>query len=379
MAPAAPAAPSAAVLEQIRALPKVSLHDHLDGGLRPATIVEIASATGHRLPTTDPEELREWFRTAADSGSLELYLETFAHTTAVMQDAESLARVAEETVLDLAADGVVWGELRYAPEQHLQRGLGLDQVVLAVEEGFRRGERLAAEQGHEVRVGTLVTAMRHADRGVEIAELALRHRDAGVVGFDIAGAEAGFPPARHREAFELLHRAEFPVTIHAGEAAGVDSVREAVQVCAAQRIGHGVRIVEDVEVLGGTDERGRPAARLGRTAAWLRDWRIPLELCPTSNVQTGAASSVAEHPVTLLKDLGFRVTVNPDNRLVSGTTLSREFALLVEQAGWSVADVERAGVSAAKSAFLPHEQRVALVERVLAGAGAGQGAPRHAV
>ncbi|PPK97681.1 adenosine deaminase [Kineococcus xinjiangensis] len=372
--------PTADLLDTVRALPKVSLHDHLDGGLRPETIVEIASANGHALPTTDPDELREWFRTAADSGSLELYLETFAHTTAVMQDAESLARVATETVLDLAADGVVYGELRYAPEQHLTQGLSLDEVVLAVEEGFRRGEQLAAEQGRTIRVGTLVTAMRHAERGLEIAELALRHRDAGVVGFDIAGAEAGFPPTRQLEAFRMLHEGEFPVTIHAGEAAGLESIREAVAVCGTQRIGHGVRIVDDIEVLGGTDDAGRPRVRLGRTASWVRDRRIPLELCPTSNVQTGAASSVAEHPVTLLKDLRFRVTVNTDNRLVSGTSLSREFALLVEQAGWTLDDVRWATTNAARAAFLPYDERIRIISSVVEpGFAAAQGrTPRHA-
>lgn len=217
----------------------MSLHDHLDGGLRPATIVEIAAANGHRLPTTDPEELGAWFRDAADSGTLVRYLETFDHTVAVMQDAESLARVATEAVLDLAADGVVYGELRYAPEQHLQGGLSLDEVVVAVEEGMRRGEQLAAEAGTPIRVGTLVTAMRHADRGLEIAELALRHRDAGVVGFDIAGAEIGFPPSNHLAAFDRLHAENFPVTIHAGEAFGLPSIADAVHPAVPNASGTG--------------------------------------------------------------------------------------------------------------------------------------------
>ena len=353
-------------LETIRRLPKVSLHDHLDGGLRPSTIVEIASANGHALPTTDPEQLGEWFRESADSGSLVRYLETFDHTIAVMQDAESLARVATESVLDLAADGVVYGELRYAPEQHLGGGLTLDEVVLAVEEGMRRGEEQAAAAGTPIRVGTLVTAMRHADRSTEIADLALRHRDVGVVGFDIAGAELGFPPSRHVEAFDRLHAANFPVTIHAGEADGLSSIADALHTCGADRIGHGVRIVEDVELLGGTDRFGMPAARLGRLAAWVRDRGTALELCPSSNVQTGAATSVAEHPVTVLKDLGFHVTVNTDNRLMSGTTLSREFTLLVEEAGWTLADVERATLTALTASFLPFERRIELLTDVMA-------------
>ena len=352
-------------LETMRRLPKVSLHDHLDGGLRPATIVEIASATGHRLPTTDPEELRAWFRDSADSGSLVRYLETFDHTVAVMQDAESLARVATEAVLDLAADGVVYGELRYAPEQHLAGGLSLDEVVVAVEEGMRRGEQQAAAAGTPIRVGTLVTAMRHADRSPEIAELALRHRDAGVVGFDIAGAEIGFPASNHLAAFDRLHAENFPVTIHAGEASGLESIADALHTCGAQRIGHGVRIADEVELTGGTDRFGLPSARLGRLAAWVRDRGVVLELCPSSNVQTGAATSVAEHPVTALKDLGFAVAVNTDNRLMSGTSLSREFALLADEAGWRVADVERATVLALSAAFLPFDERLALAEDVL--------------
>jgi adenosine deaminase len=214
----------------ISALPKVLLHDHLDGGLRPATVVELAAEVGHTLPTTDAGELGEWFVRTADSGSLERYLETFAHTTAVMQTTEALRRVARESVLDLAADGVVYAEQRYAPEQHLHGGLSLQQVVDAVQEGFDEGVGLAEEAGRAIRIGTLLTAMRHADRAEEIARLALDNRDVGVVGFDIAGAENGFPPSRHLAAFQLLRRESFPATIHAGEAAGPESIWEALQL-----------------------------------------------------------------------------------------------------------------------------------------------------
>ena len=339
--------------------PKVLLHDHLDGGLRPATVIELAADVGHELPTSDAGELGAWFREQADSGSLERYLETFAHTVAVMQTADGLRRVAREAVLDLAADGVVYAEIRYAPEQHLVAGLTLDEVVLAVEEGFRAGEKEAADAGRPVRVGTILTAMRHAARSLEIAELAVAHRDEGVVGFDIAGAEAGFPPSRHLAAFEFLHRANFPFTIHAGEAFGLPSIWEAVQVCGADRLGHGVRIVDDVVA----DGDGR--VRLGRLAAWVRDKRIPLEMCPSSNLQTGAAASIAEHPVTLLKDLRFRVTVNTDNRLMSGTSMTREMQLLAEQAGWTLDDFRWVSVNALKSAFIPFDERLDLIERVV--------------
>src|SRR3954454_1345142 len=264
--------------------PKALLHDHLDGGLRPATIVELADAVGHALPAGEPEALGEWFVAAADSGSLERYLETFAHTVAVMQTEESLHRVARECALDLAADGVVYAEVRYAPEQHTEEGLSLDAVVEAVLAGFADGSAEAAAAGRPIRVGTLLTAMRHAARSQEIAELSVRYRDRGVVGFDIAGAEAGFPPTRHLDAFEYLQRENFHFTIHAGEAFGLPSIWQALQWCGADRLGHGVRIVDDI--VGG---------QLGRLSSYVRDKRIPLELCPSSNVQTGAAASIGEH------------------------------------------------------------------------------------
>ncbi|TDQ45028.1 adenosine deaminase [Actinorugispora endophytica] len=346
-------------LEQIRRAPKVLLHDHLDGGLRPETIIELADAVGYtELPTDDPAALGDWFTEAADSGSLVRYLETFGHTVAVMQTREALERVAAECAEDLAADGVVYAEVRYAPEQHLEAGLTLEEVVEAVQAGFERGSRCAAERGARIRVGTLLTAMRHAARSREIAELTVRHRDAGVVGFDIAGAEAGHPPTRHLDAFEYLRRENAHFTIHAGEAFGLPSIWEALQWCGADRLGHGVRIVDDIEVDGAADEE-RP--RLGRLAAYVRDKRVPLEMCPSSNVQTGAAESIAAHPIGLLRRLRFRVTVNTDNRLQSGTTLSREFAGLVDAFGYDWDDLEWFTVNAMKSAFLPFDERLALI------------------
>ncbi|SDT76367.1 adenosine deaminase [Actinoplanes derwentensis] len=340
--------------------PKVLLHDHLDGGLRPATIVEMAEVVGHELPFTDPEQLGEWFVAAADSGSLERYLETFAHTVAVMQTVEGLHRVAKECALDLAADGVVYAEVRYAPEQHLERGLTLDEVVEAVHAGFQEGCAEAAAKGTPIRIGTLMTAMRHAARSQEIAELAVRFRDSGVVGFDIAGAEAGFPPTRHLDAFEYLQRENFHFTIHAGEAFGLPSIWQAIQWCGADRLGHGVRLIDDITV--GAD--GTPP-ELGRLAAYVRDKRIPLELCPSSNVQTGAAPSVAEHPIKLLHDLRFRVTVNTDNRLMSGTSMSREMTLLMEAFGWGWAEMQWLTINAMKSAFIPYDERLVLINEVI--------------
>ena len=344
----------------VRRAPKALLHDHLDGGLRPATVVDLASASGYDgLPTTDPEELGRWFRDAADSGSLERYLETFSHTVAVMQTEEQLTRVARECALDLAADGVVYAESRFAPELHIENGLSLDRVVEAVLAGFREGEQEAAAAGTPIRVRALLTAMRHAANGREIAELAVTYRDRGVGGFDIAGAEAGFPPTRHLDAFEYLRRENAHFTIHAGEAFGLPSIWEAIQWCGADRLGHGVRIVDDVATGGD----GRPV--LGLLAAYVRDRRIPLEMCPSSNIQTGAAESVATHPITMLKDLRFRVTVNTDNRLMSGTSMSREMQLLVDEAGWTLEDLRWVTINALKSAFLPFDERLEVIDHVV--------------
>ncbi|MFF9148861.1 adenosine deaminase [Streptomyces sp. NPDC014861] len=346
--------------DQIRRAPKVLLHDHLDGGLRPGTIIELAREQGYtKLPETEPDKLGVWFREAADSGSLERYLETFAHTCAVMQTREALFRVAAECAVDLAEDGVVYAEVRYAPEQHLEAGLTLEQVVEAVNEGFREGERLARANGHRIRVGALLTAMRHAARALEIAELANRYRDDGVTGFDIAGAEAGFPPTRHLDAFEYLKRENNHFTIHAGEAFGLPSIWQALQWCGADRLGHGVRIIDDIEV----DEDGE--VRLGRLAAYVRDKRIPLEMCPTSNLQTGAAASYADHPIGLLRKLHFRATVNTDNRLMSGTSMSREFELLVDTFDYTLDDLQWFTVNAMKSAFIPFDERLAMINDVI--------------
>lgn len=341
-------------LEDIRRAPKVLLHDHLDGGVRPATIVELARETGYAdLPTTDADNLRTWFEEASNSGSLERYLETFSHTVGVMQTVEALTRVAYECAEDLANDGVVYAEVRYAPEQHLGMGLTLEQVVEAVLDGFVRGRR-----DFGIRVGTLVTAMRHQARSMEIAELAVRYRDLGVVGFDIAGAEAGYPPTRHLDAFEYLQRENAHFTIHAGEGFGLPSIWQAIQWCGADRLGHGVRIIDDIEADG--DD-----ARLGRLAGYVRDKRIPLEMCPTSNIQTGAAKSIAEHPIGLLRRLSFRVTVNTDNRLMSGTTLSQEFAKLSEAFGYGWDDLQWFTVNAMKSAFVPFNERLELINGVI--------------
>jgi adenosine deaminase len=358
-------------LDSIRAVPKVLLHDHLDGGLRPLTLIELAAECGHALPATQPAELGQWFRDTADSGSLERYLETFAHTVAVMQTPEGIFRVASECAQDLADDGIVYAEVRYAPELSVERGLSPAEVVETINAGYRHGEAAAAARGKSIRVGQLVTAMRHAARAREIAELAVRYRDEGVVGFDIAGAEAGFPPTRHLDAFEYLRRENAHFTIHAGEAFGLPSIWEALQWCGADRLGHGVRIVDDIDVPPvGADGRSdldalAAGVTLGRLAQYVRDKRIPLEMCPSSNIQTGAATSVADHPIGLLSKLRFRVTVNTDNRLMSGTSLSRELWLVSEQFGYDWSDLRWFAVNAMKSAFIPFDERLDLIENVI--------------
>ncbi|MET0953070.1 MAG: adenosine deaminase [Aeromicrobium sp.] len=351
-----------ATTDQITQAPKVALHEHLDGGVRPATIVEIATEIGHDLPAEGAEALGEWFEESSSSGSLERYLETFVHTVAVMQRPEDLARVAREAVLDLADDGCVYAELRWAPEQHLSAGLSLSETVEAVQAGIQEGKQIAALEGQSIEIGQLLTAMRHADRGLEIAELVVEHRDRGVAGFDIAGAEDGFPPILHLEAFEFLRRENAHFTIHAGEAFGLPSIWQAIQRCGAERLGHGVRIVDDIDF----SDPDNPI--LGRLASYVRDRRIPLEMCPSSNLQTHAVpgmTSIAGHPIGKLKDLGFRVTVNCDNRLMSRTSMSREFQLLVDAFDYSIDDLRWFTVNAMKSAFLPFDQRLVLINDII--------------
>ncbi|HUQ42693.1 MAG TPA: adenosine deaminase [Candidatus Limnocylindrales bacterium] len=338
-------------LETLRAAPKVLLHEHLDGGLRPATVIELARAQGYTaLPTTDPLELGRWFHASAASGSLALYLRGFAHTVGVMQTTEAIERVAFESGEDLARDGVVYAEIRYAPIFSTAAGMSLQDVVDAVSMGLAR-----AEERYAITLRQIVCAMRDRLDSLEMAKLAVANRDRGVVGFDIAGEEAGYPAERHLAAFQLCHRENFSITIHAGEGFGPPSIWQALQICGAHRIGHGVRLIEDMTITGGR------VTELGPLATYVRDKRIPLELCPSSNVDTGAAPSLEMHPIRQFLAQRFRVTVNTDNRLMSDITLSEEFRRLSELIGITLADVEKLTINAMKSAFLGYDERLALI------------------
>ena len=346
-------------LEEIKSLPKALLHDHLDGGLRPQTIIDIANEIGYdKLPTKDPEKLADWFQESCNSGSLVRYLETFDHTIAVMQRREDLIRVARECVQDLARDGVVYAEVRGAPELFTTQGLSIDKVVEATLEGYRQGMAEAANEGNKIRVESILCALRQNHRDRETARAVVKYRDKGVVGFDIAGPEDGFPPTNQLQTFEYLRRENAHFTIHAGEAYGLPSIWEAIQYCGAERLGHGVRIIDDIDF-------STPEPRIGRLAAYIRDRRIPLEICPTSNLQTGIAQTIKEHPIGKLSHLRFRVTVNTDNRLMSRTSMSNELYQLVDAFGWTFADLQRVTVNAMKSAFIPFEERLEIIEGIV--------------
>jgi len=345
--------------DQIKRVPKALLHDHLDGGLRPETIIEIAQQIGYKkLPTDDPKQLADWFEESCNSHSLVRYLETFSHTIAVMQSKEAIIRVSRECAIDLARDGVVYAEVRGAPELFTEQGLTLDQVVEATLEGYKQGMAEAAREGNKIRVESLLCGMRQNNRSQEAAAAVVKYRNKGVVGFDIAGPEDGFPPTNQLETFEYLRKENAHFTIHAGEAYGLPSIWEAIQICGAERLGHGVRIIDDIDFSG-----DKP--RLGPLASYVRDRRIPLELCPTSNLQTGAAKTYSEHPIGMLAKLRFRVTLNTDNRLMSRTSMSNEMSECVKSFGWKFADLQRVTVNALKSSFIPFEERLEIIEKVV--------------
>ncbi|MDR2973236.1 MAG: adenosine deaminase [Propionibacteriaceae bacterium] len=342
------------ITDQIRHAPKVVLHDHLDGGLRPVTIVELADQAGLALPVDDAAELGQWFFDQADSGSLAQYLTTFDLTVAVMRSYDNLRRVASEFVLDQADDGVVYAEARWAPAQHVTDGLSLEDGVRAVRDGLRDGMAEVAATGRTIIARQLLCELRGLEPTLDVAELAIAYRDDSVAGLDCAGPEIGHSSASFLPSYQLAASADMFITIHAGEAAGLESIAEAIHICGANRIGHGVALIDDIH-------RDGDRLRLGHLASYIAALRLPLEIAPSSNLQTGVVSDLRRHPFRELDRAGVRLTVNADNRLMSRTTVTREFQLLVDAFGYGMADVRRFTLNAAKSAFLSHEERLALI------------------
>ncbi len=339
----------------LQSLPKVLLHEHLDGVLRPQTIIELAKSIDYdQLPTQNPEELAHWFHQGANQGSLPKYLEGFAHTIAVMQTEEALERVAYEQAEDLSRDGVVYFETRFAPLFHTRKGLTHQQVVSAVLKGLQRGRK-----DFGISSGLIICAMRNMDVSLEMAELAVDFRQRGVVGFDLAGEEGGYPPKKHVDAFHYIQRQNFNITVHAGEGFGQESIWQAIQYCGAHRIGHGTRLVDDIAVSDGK------VVKLGDLAQYVLDKRIPLEICLLSNVHVGAARSLAEHPFRLFYQEKFRVTLNTDNRLMSNTSMTREFEAARDTFGLTMDDFEKITINAMKSAFLPYDRRCEFIYSVI--------------
>src|ERR1700757_4840794 len=339
----------------LKSLPKVLLHEHLDGVLRPATVIELAENSGYsELPTKDAQLLARWFYQGANQGSLAKYLEGFKHTISVTQTEEALERVAYEQAEDLSRDGVVYYETRFAPLFHTTKGLTHQQVVTAVLKGMARGRR-----DFGVQSGLIICAMRNMNVSLEMAELAVDFRERGVVGFDLAGEEGGYPPKKHVDAFHYIQRENFNITVHAGEGYGKESIWQAIQYCGAHRIGHGTRLIDDIAVVEGK------AVKLGDLAQYVLDKRIPLEICLLSNVHTGATPSLAEHPFKILYQKKFRVTLNTDNRLMSNTTMTQEFGAAAKTFGLCLDDFEKITINSMKSAFLPYDRRCDFIYSVI--------------
>ena len=335
----------------IRTLPKVLLHEHLDGGLRPSTIIELAVELGYQgLPTTDPADLAAWFHRGAQRGNLPEYLEGFHHTISVMQTRDALERIAFEFIEDMYHDGVVYAEVRFAPVYHTGRGLTQDEVVAAVVAGLARGEST-----YGVEWGLIICAMRHMQNSLDAAELAIRNREIGVVGFDLAGGEDGFPPKKHVAAFQAIERANFYITIHAGEAYGPESIWQALQYCGAHRLGHATRLRDDIVILPDG------SLKLGNLAQYILDRRIPLEMCLLSNLHTGACARLEDHPFAPFFRKGFRVCLNTDDRLMSDTSMTLETTLATELFDLNLTELEKLSLNAIKSAFAPFEKRLKII------------------
>ena len=341
-------------METIREAPKILLHDHLDGGLRPSTIIELAKKAGNKkLPTYNEHELSNWMIETANRNDLKLYLEAFTHTISAMQTKEAIYRVAAECAEDIAEDGVIYAEIRFAPELHLDDGLRVTEVIESVLSGFRDGSRES-----DTTINVLICAIRSNSRSKEMVEFALQFRTRGVVGFDIAGPEIGYPPTNHLAAFNLALENNFPVTIHAGEVGGSEYIEEAINQCGAARIGHGLGIRDDLSV----DMKGDHT--MSDLALLIRDRQIALEMCPTSNMHIGVVDSISEHPINTLLNYGFCTTINTDNRLMSRTSLTEEIQKCGLSFGWDLDTLHTLMENALFSSFTSEEQKEDLNARL---------------
>jgi adenosine deaminase len=347
-------------LDAARALPKALLHDHLDGGVRVATVIELAGEIGWELPRTDAGELQAWFTAGAAAKDLMRYLATFEHTLAVMQTADHIERIAYEAISDLADDGVVYAEVRFAPELHQQRGLSLDEVVSAVTDGFRRAERDARGRGLEIHSFAILCAMRTEQRSLEIAHLVdrMRDRDDKVVGFDLAGAETGWPPSLHADALAFARERHLNITIHASEPPDLELISDAL-AHGAHRIGHGVRLQSDLTIADGE------IVAMGPLAAYVLDHQVPLEVAPTCHVQIGAVPDLASHPIGPMLRAGFDVSVNTDNRLMSDVMPSSELASVATTFELTAAEVGQLVRNGVMAGFAPLDLRRRLARSVV--------------
>jgi adenosine deaminase len=342
--------------EIIKSIPKVLLHDHLDGGLRPQTIIDLAEDLKYKkLPALDADELAAWFHINANKGKLVEYLQGFEHTTAVMQTKEGLEKVAYEMMEDMKNDGVVYVETRFAPVYHINKGLYLEDTVAAVLTGLERGKK-----DFGVGYGLILCGMRNMKNTLEIAELAVDFRKDGVVGFDLAGEEGGYPPKKHIDAFQFIQRSNFNITIHAGEAFGKESIWQAIQWCGAHRIGHATRLIEDIVL----DDNGEVVS-FGELAQYVLDKRIPLEICLLSNLHTGAVDKLENHPFGILFREKFRVTINTDDRLMSDNTMTKEFLTAIKYFNISFDEIEKITINSMKSAFIPYKERLRYIYDII--------------
>jgi adenosine deaminase len=332
-------------------IPKVLLHDHLDGGLRPETIIDLAKQIHYTsLPSEDPDILKKWFFDNANSGSLPEYLKGFDHTIALMKTPEALERVAYEMMEDMKNENIVYVETRFAPIFHVTPKFHYHEVVNSVLKGLEKGKR-----DFGVDYGLILCAMRNMEISQEIAELAIDFRERGVVGFDLAGEEGGYPPKKHVDAFHYIQRENFSITIHAGEGFGKESIWQAIQWCGAHRIGHATRLIEDMAINDGK------VIKMGTLAQYILDKRIPLEICLSSNLHTGVVKNLYEHPFGILFKERFRVTLNTDNRLMSNTSLAKEYKLATLTFNLTFDDLEKMTINAMKSAFIPYNQRYDII------------------